>query len=70
MFYSVATGPHSTVGMFRSQYRSLGAERSRLGLPTTEVYKMTGGSRQRYQHGWLNYNQSRRTITVQYRSAT
>ncbi|TCC64281.1 hypothetical protein E0H73_07665 [Kribbella pittospori] len=70
IFYSVATGPHSTVGMFRSRYRSLGAERSRLGLPTTEVYKMTGGSRQRYQHGWLNYNQSRRTITVQYRSAT
>ena len=57
VFYSVASGTHSTVGVFRSRYRRLGAGDARLGLPVTERYKVKGGLRQKFQRGWLVYDQ-------------
>jgi hypothetical protein len=39
VFYSVASGTHSTVGVFRSRYRQLGLDSGILGLPTGEYRK-------------------------------
>jgi hypothetical protein len=53
VFYSVASGTHSTVGAFRSRFRKLGAGSARLGLPVSDLYRVKGGSKQKFQRGWL-----------------
>jgi hypothetical protein len=70
VFHSVASGTHSTVGVFRTRYRRLGAGSARLGLPLTEAYAVEGGSKQKYQRGWLIYNQRQGKVYVQYGSAS
>jgi len=44
IFYSQATGTHSTVGVFRSKYRQLGLDASALGLPIREYGKGKRGT--------------------------
>ena len=56
--------------MFRTRYRRLGAGSARLGLPITELYKVKGGLRQKFQRGWLIYNQPQRKVYVQYGRAS
>jgi len=63
---SVATGTYSTVGGFRTRSRGLGAGSARLGLPITEAYQVKGGSRQKFQRGWLVYDRRSRQIHLHY----
>ncbi|MFD7154838.1 N-acetylmuramoyl-L-alanine amidase [Kribbella sp. NPDC059898] len=66
VFYSVATGPHSTAGAFRTRYRRLGAGSARLGLPITDAYQVHGGVRQKFQRGWLVWDRRVRQVQVVY----
>ncbi|MFG1906340.1 N-acetylmuramoyl-L-alanine amidase [Kribbella sp. NPDC048928] len=70
VFYSVATGPHSTAGAFRSRYRRLGAGSARLGLPITEAYQVHGGVRQKFQRGWLVWDRRDRQVHLVYGRAS
>jgi hypothetical protein len=40
-------------GLISRKYGSLGADRSRLGLPTSEPFRVAGGVQQKFQHGRL-----------------
>ncbi|MEV5963418.1 peptidoglycan recognition protein [Kribbella sp. NPDC051952] len=66
VFYSVASGTHSTVGSFKTRFRRLGAGSARLGLPVTELYPVRGGSKQKFQRGWLIYNKRQGKVYVEY----
>jgi uncharacterized protein with LGFP repeats len=66
VFYSVASGTHSTVGGFRTRYRRLGAGSARLGLPITDAYRAPGGSRQKFQRGWLVWDRRGRQVHLVY----
>ncbi|MEV0285413.1 N-acetylmuramoyl-L-alanine amidase [Kribbella sp. NPDC050820] len=68
LYWSKSIGTRPVGGLIYARYAGLGAERSRLGLPITDMYKVKGGLRQKYQHGWLTYNQHRGKVYVQYRS--
>ncbi|WP_433166324.1 N-acetylmuramoyl-L-alanine amidase [Kribbella sp. CA-247076] len=68
LYWSKAIGTRPVAGLIYRKYVALGAERSRLGLPVTDMYTVTGGLRQKYQGGWLTYNQQRGVVDVQYRS--
>jgi hypothetical protein len=70
VFYSVASGAHSTVGSFRTRFRRLGAGSARLGLPVTDLYAVRGGSKQKFQRGWLIYNRQQGKVYVQYGRAS
>lgn len=70
VFSSVASGTHSTVGVFRTRYRRLGAGSARLGLPVTDLYAVKGGLKQKFQRGWLIYNQPQGKVYVQYGRAS
>ncbi|WP_328523781.1 peptidoglycan recognition protein [Kribbella sp. NBC_00359] len=70
VFFSVASGTHSTAGVFRTRYRRLGAGSARLGLPVTDLYAVKGGLKQKFQRGWLIYNQPQGKIYVQYGRAS
>ncbi|MFF0344909.1 N-acetylmuramoyl-L-alanine amidase [Kribbella sp. NPDC004875] len=66
VFYSVATGPHSTAGAFRTRFRRLGAGSARLGLPVTDAYQVPGGVRQKFQRGWLVWDRRDRQVHLVY----
>lgn len=66
VFYSVASGTHSTIGGFRTRYRRLGAGSARLGLPVTDAYRAPGGSRQKFQRGWLVWDRRSRQVHLVY----
>ena len=66
VFYSVATGPHSTAGAFRTRFRRLGAGSARIGLPITEAYQVAGGARQKFQRGWLVWDRRDRQVQLVY----
>ncbi|MFI6675559.1 N-acetylmuramoyl-L-alanine amidase [Kribbella sp. NPDC050469] len=68
LYWSKSIGTRPVGGLIYARYAGLGAERSRLGLPVTDMYKVKGGLRQKYQHGWLTYNQHRGKVYVQYQS--
>jgi uncharacterized protein with LGFP repeats len=44
---------HAVNGLISRKYGSLGADRSRLGLPTSEPFRVAGGVQQKFQHGRL-----------------
>jgi hypothetical protein len=69
LYWSKSIGTRPVAGLIYRKYAALGAERSRLGLPITDMYKVKGGLRQKYQSGWLTYNAQRGKVYVQYRSA-
>ncbi|TDW15257.1 peptidoglycan recognition protein family protein [Kribbella kalugense] len=66
VFYSVASGTHSTAGAFRTRFRRLGAGSARLGLPVTDAYRVSGGSRQKFQRGWLVWDRRSRQVHLVY----
>ncbi|MFG1814750.1 N-acetylmuramoyl-L-alanine amidase [Kribbella sp. NPDC049174] len=70
LYWSKAIGTRPVAGLIYRKYAALGADRSRLGLPITDMYKVKGGLRQKYQRGWLTYNEHRNKVYVQYRSAS
>ncbi|MEU4608440.1 N-acetylmuramoyl-L-alanine amidase [Kribbella sp. NPDC023972] len=57
VFYSQATGTHSTVGVFRSKYRKLGLDASALGLPVREYGQGKRGTLiQAFRYGALYWS--------------
>jgi uncharacterized protein with LGFP repeats len=56
LYWSKSTGMRPVAGLIHRKYASLGAERSRVGLPTTDMYKVQQGLRQKFQHGTLTFN--------------
>jgi uncharacterized protein with LGFP repeats len=68
--FGVASGTHSTLGVFRTRYRRLGAGSARLGLPVTDLYAVQGGLKQKFQRGWLIYNQHEGKVYIQYGRAS
>ncbi|MFI5696111.1 N-acetylmuramoyl-L-alanine amidase [Kribbella sp. NPDC051586] len=70
VFYSVASGTHSTAGAFRTRFRRLGAGSARLGLPVTDAYRVPGGSRQKFQRGWLVWDRRTRQVNLVYGRAS
>jgi hypothetical protein len=54
------------MGSFRTLYRKLGD--TRLGLPITEMYAVTGGKRQNFQGGSMVYHTADRKVYVQYKA--
>ncbi|MFC9693718.1 N-acetylmuramoyl-L-alanine amidase [Kribbella sp. NPDC056951] len=69
-YWTKPYGVRPVTGLIYRKYVAIGAERSRLGLPMTDIYQVKGGLRQKYQHGWLTYHAHRRTVLVQYRSGS
>jgi hypothetical protein len=70
LYWSRRTGMRPVAGMIYRKYAALGAERSRVGLPTTDMYKVKGGLRQRFQRGTLTYNNHDRKVYVTYRTVS
>jgi hypothetical protein len=64
LYWSKRTGMRPVAGMIHRKYAALGAERSRLGLPTSGMYRVKGGLRQKFQHGALTYNNRQRKVYV------
>ncbi len=56
LYWSKSTGMRPVAGLIHRKYASLGAERSRVGLPTTDMYKVQQGLRQKFQRGTLTFN--------------
>ncbi|WP_405055999.1 N-acetylmuramoyl-L-alanine amidase [Kribbella sp. NBC_01505] len=69
-YWAKPYGVRPVTGVFYRKYVAIGAERSRIGLPTTDVQQVKGGSRQTFQRGWLTYSKRNRTVVIQYRSAS
>ncbi|MDX6264404.1 MAG: hypothetical protein QOH84_6092 [Kribbellaceae bacterium] len=62
LYWSKRTGMRPVAGMIHRKYVTLGAERSRIGLPTSDMYRVKGGLRQRFQRGTLTYNNHERKV--------
>ncbi len=54
IFWSRATGAWAVSGTIRARWARLGWERSFLGFPTSNRYRIRGGYRQRFQHGYID----------------
>jgi uncharacterized protein with LGFP repeats len=68
LYWSKASGAQPVYGLISQKYGTLGAERSRLGLPTVAAYRVTGGLKQIFQHGWMTSNTQTRQVLVTYRA--
>ncbi|MEV4479206.1 polysaccharide deacetylase family protein [Micromonospora coxensis] len=66
VYWSSATGAHEVHGAILSRYVSLGGTGSRLGLPTTDEYAVTGGRRSDFQHGAIVLDTATGTTRVIY----
>jgi peptidoglycan/xylan/chitin deacetylase (PgdA/CDA1 family) len=66
VYWSGASGAHEVHGAILTKYLSLGGTGSRLGLPTTDQYPVTGGARSNFQHGALILNSTTGVVTVIY----
>jgi uncharacterized protein with LGFP repeats len=64
LYWSRRTAMRPVAGMIHRKYVTLGAERSRLGLPTTDMYRVKGGLRQKFQRGTLTFNNRRHKVYV------
>jgi endonuclease/exonuclease/phosphatase family metal-dependent hydrolase len=55
ILWNAVAGAHTSMGPIRSAFAREGYESGRLGYPTGEIIKnsTTGGSYQRYQHGYI-----------------
>jgi hypothetical protein len=56
IYWSPATGAHISTGGIRSAWGRLGYENGRLGYPTSDEYAISGGVRQTYQGGYIDYS--------------
>jgi len=64
LYWSKGTGMRPVAGMIHRKYLALGADRSRVGLPTTDMYAVKGGLRQKFQRGTLTFNNRQRKVYV------
>ena len=53
LYWSSATGTHWLSGAVGKQYWTLGASRSSLGFPTTDLVKTSSGTKATFQHGTI-----------------
>lgn len=67
IYWSSTTGAHELHGPLLTRYVSLGGSGSRLGLPVTDVYSVSTGSRSDFQHGSILWNSATGATTVIYR---
>ena len=67
IFWSPSTGAQPVYGAIGAAYDGLGAEYSRLGLPTRAEYAVPGGTRADFQHGELSWSSTTGAITATYR---
>ena len=64
IWYTTATGAREVYGYILSRYLALGAETSRLGLPTGFRSTTQFGLRQSFQNGSIQYSNSKRNSFV------
>jgi uncharacterized protein with LGFP repeats len=64
LYWSKATKMRPVAGLIHRKYVALGAERSRIGLPITDMYAVKGGLRQQFQRGILTYNNRQQKVYV------
>jgi uncharacterized protein with LGFP repeats len=67
IIWSATTGAQPVYGAIGAAYDGLGAEFSRLGLPTRAEYGIPGGTRADFQNGELSWSSTTGAITVTYR---
>ncbi|MBT1000997.1 hypothetical protein KIH31_00135 [Paenarthrobacter sp. DKR-5] len=56
IYWAPATGAHMSTGGIRTAWGRLGYENGRLGYPTSDEYAISGGVRQTYQGGYIDYS--------------
>jgi uncharacterized protein with LGFP repeats len=66
IIWTATTGAHPVYGAIGQAYDSLGAEYSRLGVPTSAEYAVAQGVRQDYQRGSITFGNTG-AVTVAYR---
>jgi len=66
IYWSPATGPYAVYGAIKSYYSSLGAEKSRLGYPTSDEYSVSGGRANNFQGGRIVWRAADGRVTVNY----
>jgi hypothetical protein len=64
IYWSPATGAHSIAGAIRDRWASMGWEKSRLGFPTSNEYRISGGRAQNFQCGSIQWTPARGTKVV------
>lgn len=65
IYRSSATGAHAMVaGAVLSRFVAAGGPAAYLGLPTTELYSVSAGKRQRFRYGSITYSSGARTTSV------
>jgi uncharacterized protein with LGFP repeats len=67
IFSSAGTGMQAVYGAIGAAYDGVGAEWSRLGLPTSGEYAVAGGTRQDFQGGRITWTAATGATTVTYR---
>ncbi|MGY1606887.1 N-acetylmuramoyl-L-alanine amidase [Geodermatophilus sp. SYSU D00700] len=55
VYWSARTGPHYVAGGIGALYRDLGAEKSRLGYPTSDETAVPGGFVSTFEHGRITW---------------
>lgn len=53
--WSPSTSSHVIYGGFLTKWKSLGSERSKLGLPTADRTVKNGTKRQNFERGYMTY---------------
>lgn len=66
LVWSASTGSHYIRGAIGARYLALGGPSSRLGLPVTDEFAVTGGARQNFQGGYITWKASNGQVSVVY----
>jgi uncharacterized protein with LGFP repeats len=66
IIWSATTGAQPVYGAIGKAYDDLGAEYSRLGLPTRGEYAVPGGTRADFEHGQLTWSSTTGAVTATY----
>ncbi|WP_392508462.1 N-acetylmuramoyl-L-alanine amidase [Naumannella halotolerans] len=59
---------HAVKGTIRTAYRNLGGAESKLGYPTSDEYKISGGARSNFERGTITWSSKTNKATVKYNS--
>jgi uncharacterized protein with LGFP repeats len=66
IYWTSTTGAHYVIGAILGRYLSLGGTGSRLGVPVSDEYAISGGRRSDFQHGAILYNSTSGATSVIY----
>lgn len=67
IYWSQSTGRYEVHGLIYRKFIQLGGDGGRLGLPTSDVTPVTGGTRVTFQGGTITYPYSTHSVAVRYR---